>query len=71
VLNVEVNIVRENTKALLDASYEFRLEVNLEMTKYMLVSCCQIAGQKHGIKIANRYFENVAKLKYLGATLTN
>jgi hypothetical protein len=37
----------------------------------MLVSCCQIAGQKHSIKIANRYFENVAKLTYLGATLTN
>jgi hypothetical protein len=29
------------------------------------------AGQKHGIKIANRYFEGVAKFKYLGTTLTD
>jgi hypothetical protein len=29
------------------------------------------AGQKHGIKIANRSFEGVAKFKYLGTTLTD
>jgi hypothetical protein len=29
------------------------------------------AVQKHGIKIANRSFEGVAKFKYLGTTLTD
>jgi hypothetical protein len=29
------------------------------------------AGQMHGIKIANRSFEGVAKFKYLGTTLTS
>jgi hypothetical protein len=31
----------------------------------------QKAGEKHGIKRANRSFEDVATLKYLGTTLTD
>jgi hypothetical protein len=37
----------------------------------MLMSRRQKFGQKYSIKIANRYFEDVAKLKYLGTTLTD
>jgi hypothetical protein len=37
----------------------------------MLVSRWQKAGQRQGIKIGNRYFESVAKFKYLGTTLTD
>jgi hypothetical protein len=37
----------------------------------MLMSCYQKAGQKYSIKIANRSFEDVAKLTYLGRTLTD
>jgi hypothetical protein len=37
----------------------------------MLLSCNQNGGQNHNIKIANRSFENVAQLKYLGMTVTN
>jgi hypothetical protein len=32
---------------------------------------CKKAGQKHGVKIANVFFEGVAKFKYLGTTLTD
>jgi hypothetical protein len=45
--------------------------VNPEKTKYMLMSCCQKAGQRHSVKIGNRSLENVAKFKYLGTTLTD
>jgi hypothetical protein len=61
----------QNTKALLGASKVVVLEVNPEKTKYMLVSRCQKAGQRQGIKIGNRSFESVAKVKYLGTTLTD
>jgi hypothetical protein len=74
----DVNIVGENTdtiqkstKALLDASKEVGLEVNPEKTKFMLVSRCQKAGQRQSIKIANWSSEDVAKVKYLGTTLTD
>jgi hypothetical protein len=39
--------------------------------KYMLLSCCKKAVQKHSIKIASRSFESVAKFKYLETTLTD
>jgi hypothetical protein len=44
--------------------------VNPEKTKYMLISSSHKIGQKHSIKIGNRSFEDVARLKYLGTTLT-
>jgi hypothetical protein len=37
----------------------------------MLLSHHQNARQNHDIKIANRCFENVGQLRYLGMTVTN
>jgi hypothetical protein len=31
----------------------------------------QKVGQKHSIKVANRYSEDVAEFRYLGTTLTD
>jgi hypothetical protein len=58
------------TEALIDASKEVGLEINIEKTKYML-SHHQNVGQNRDIKIANRLFENVSQFKYLGMTVTN
>jgi hypothetical protein len=66
-----IDIIKKNTEALLYASKEAGLEVNPEKTKYMLMSRSHNVGQKHSIKIANRSFEDVVKIKYLGTTLTD
>jgi hypothetical protein len=63
--------IKKNTEALLDASNKVGPEVNPEKTKYMLTSHTQKIGQKHSIKIAYRSFEDVAKFKHLGTTLTD
>jgi hypothetical protein len=58
-------------ETLIDASMEAGLEINVEKTKYMLLSRHQNVGQNRDIKIANRSFENVSQFKYLGTTVTN
>jgi hypothetical protein len=57
------------------SSFHKQQEINIckkvTSTKYMLMSRYQKAGQKHSINIANRSFDDVAKLKYLGTILTD
>jgi hypothetical protein len=38
----------------MDASKEVGLEVNIEKTKYMLMSRHQNAGQNHNVKVGDR-----------------
>jgi hypothetical protein len=71
IVGENIDTINENPEALLDAGKEVGLEVNQEETKYMLMSRSQNIRQKHSIKTANRFFEDVAKFEYLGTTLTD
>jgi organic radical activating enzyme len=70
ILGGNIDTIQKNTEDLLYAGKENGLEVNLEKTKYMLMSRKK-AGLFKGIKIANSSLEVVAKFKYLEATLTD
>jgi hypothetical protein len=50
---------------------EVGLEINVQKSKYMLLSRHQNVGQNRDIKIAKRSFENVSQFKYLGMAVTN
>jgi hypothetical protein len=71
LLSDNIDAIKKNMETLIDASIEVGLEVNTEKSKYVLLSRHQNAGQNYDIKRANRCFENVAKLKYSGTTITN
>jgi hypothetical protein len=71
LLGDSTDTVKENTETLLWASRNVGLEINAEKTKYMITSRHPNSGQSQNSRTANESFENVAKFKYLGTTLTN
>jgi hypothetical protein len=73
LLGDNIDTIEKNTETLIDASKEGGLEINVEKTKYVLLSRHQNVGQNRDIKIANRSFENVSQFKYvyLGMIVTN
>ena len=71
ILGGSVHTIKENTEALIVASKEIGLEVNIDKTKYMVMSRDQNAGRSQNMRIDNRSFQRVEEFKYLGKTLTN
>jgi hypothetical protein len=66
-----INTIKENSEILLEASRDVCLAVTAEKTKYVIMFHHPNLVQNKNIRIANESFENVAKFKYLGMTLTN
>jgi hypothetical protein len=64
LLGDNIDTIKKNTETLINANKEVGLEINVDKTKYMLLSRHQNAGQTRDMKIANRSFENVSQLKY-------
>jgi hypothetical protein len=57
--------------ALVVASKEFRLEIEPDKTKCMIMSRDPITGQNHSMNTDNTSFERVEHFKYFGTTLTD
>jgi hypothetical protein len=62
--------MKKNVETVLHARREVGLEVNTEKTKYVVGSHQQNAGQNHNVLIASKSFENMAKFRCLGITVT-
>jgi hypothetical protein len=71
LLGDNIDTIKKNTETLIDASKEVDLEINVEKTKYIFLSCHQNVRQNWDIKIANRSLENVSQFKCLRTTVTN
>jgi hypothetical protein len=54
LLGDNIEAINKNTQTLIDASKEVGLEVNVEKTKFMLVSCDRNAENNRDLKIGNR-----------------
>jgi hypothetical protein len=64
LLGDNIDTIKKNTETLIDASKEVGLEINVEKTKYMLLSRHENVGQNRDIKIASRSFEKCVKPKF-------
>jgi len=71
ILRGSIRAVKEIAEALVVVAKEIGLEVNVDKTKYMVMSRDQNAGRTHSTKIDNSAFERVDEFKYLGTNLTN
>ena len=71
ILGGSVYTIEKNTEALVVASNEIGLEVNVDKTKYMVMSRVQNARRSHSIKNDSSSFEMVEEFKCSGTTLTN
>jgi hypothetical protein len=58
-----INIIKENTEALLETGKDVCPEINAEKKKHKIMSRHPCSELNQNIRIANESFENVAKFK--------
>jgi len=56
---IHVHTIEENEETLVVASMKIRLEVNADISKYMVMYQDQNAGQNHNMETDNRSFGRV------------
>jgi hypothetical protein len=66
LLGDNIHTIGKNAETLIDASKEVSLEINVEKTKYMLLSRHQNVGQNRDIQISNSVFEIVPQTNIWG-----
>ena len=71
ILEGSAHTVKENAEASVVATKELGLEVNVDKTKYMVMSWDHNAGQSYSMKTDNSSIESVEEFKHLGTTLKN
>jgi hypothetical protein len=64
LLGDNIETIMKNKETLIDACKEIGLEINVDKTKYMLLSRYQNAGRNRDMKPANKSLENVSQFKY-------
>jgi len=69
ILGGSEHTVKKNAEALVAATKEIGLGINVHKTKYMIVLRDQNAGRIHSMKMDNCPIERVEEFKYLGTTL--
>jgi hypothetical protein len=70
-LEGSVHTLKENAGALVVATKENGLELNVDRTKYIIMSRDQNTGRNHSMKPDNNSNERVEDFKYLGTNVTN
>jgi hypothetical protein len=53
LLGDSITTIKESTETILQASRDVGLEINVEKTKYMIMSCHLNSGQNQNIRIVN------------------
>ena len=71
ILGRSVRTIKKNVEDLFVASKDIGLDVNVNKTKYMVMSRDQNAGRSHNKEIDNSSFNSVELFKYLVTTLPN